>query len=482
MRRRRTIYFNDARHYYLFVFEPPMALEDAWVPVDEAAGTAVDTFIYGVARGDGLFYPSNVGMRFGEDMQGEFRQNAYWRVWHNMQSLMDRGLDPLQVLIDRSNEKGMDFFASLRMPGHEKMDPAHRLENGGGGLAHAEVRDHQYAVLEELATRYPVEGVELDFALPGGGPRVLRPEDVPAMTPVMTEYVAKIAEMVRSRPGEPGQVGVRVLPTEQMNLDQGLDVRAWLKTGMIDYVAPLRYAYMLLDPNLPIDWLIEAAHEADTSVYSVLQPYVGHQATGEAERVWPTPEQMRAAVATHWARGVDGLYTWFMRWPLGDAERRMLTEMGDPDLVEEGDKHYVLARNALADSGPHYDTGLPIEIPASDVGTRRGIPFYIADDIQGKPDRVRLKIRIGDLVSADRLTILLNGESLADETCLRSYYSHVNAYGGEWLELHLQKVRPRKGQNLLEIALDGRPEGLVSTLTVDKVEIVVEYGPYPSGL
>ena len=41
MRRRRTIYFNDARHYYLFVFEPPMTLEEAWRPIDEAAGIAV---------------------------------------------------------------------------------------------------------------------------------------------------------------------------------------------------------------------------------------------------------------------------------------------------------------------------------------------------------------------------------------------------------------------------------------------------------
>ena len=47
-RKRRTIYFNDARHYYLFVFEPPMTMQDAWRPVDEVAGTAVDTFIYGV--------------------------------------------------------------------------------------------------------------------------------------------------------------------------------------------------------------------------------------------------------------------------------------------------------------------------------------------------------------------------------------------------------------------------------------------------
>ena len=29
----RTMYFNDARHYYLFTFEPPMALADAQRPI-----------------------------------------------------------------------------------------------------------------------------------------------------------------------------------------------------------------------------------------------------------------------------------------------------------------------------------------------------------------------------------------------------------------------------------------------------------------
>ena len=67
MRRRRAIYFNDARHHYLFVHEPPMRLEDARGPVDEVAGTTVDTFSYGVSRDDGLFYPSRVGLRFGAD-------------------------------------------------------------------------------------------------------------------------------------------------------------------------------------------------------------------------------------------------------------------------------------------------------------------------------------------------------------------------------------------------------------------------------
>ena len=65
MRKRRTIYFDDARHFYLWNFEPPMDLRDAWVPVDQVAGTAIDTFIYGVARNDGLFYDTKASTMFG---------------------------------------------------------------------------------------------------------------------------------------------------------------------------------------------------------------------------------------------------------------------------------------------------------------------------------------------------------------------------------------------------------------------------------
>ena len=168
MRRPRTIYFNDARHYYLFVFEPPMRLEDAWRPIDEVAGTAVDTFIYGVSRADGLFYPSGKGRRFGANLES-FAMAPYWRVWENMQSLIDQGLDPLQVLVDRAHEQGMDFFASLRMGDFPGMDGKYTLSGGGRGYVHREVREHQLGVLEELATQYPVEGVELDLAAAPGG-------------------------------------------------------------------------------------------------------------------------------------------------------------------------------------------------------------------------------------------------------------------------------------------------------------------------
>ncbi len=481
MRRRRTIYFNDARHFYLFVFEPPMRLEDAWRPVDEAAGTAVDTFIYGVERGDGLFYPSKVGKQFGA---GEApHQGAYrWRASENMRSLTDRGLDPLTVLIDRAHEKGMDFFTSLRLGGYGDMAPEHGLENGGRGFVHPEVRERQLAMVDEMAAGYATEGVELDFAAaPGGSAFCLRPEDVAEYTPVMTQFVHKVADIVRGRPGKPGEVGARIYPTEELNLKAGLDVRTWLRDGLVDYVVPMLYLSFVLDADMPIDWLVEAAHESDVSIYGMLQPYYRDESRRFCSTENATPAMMRAAAANSWALGVDGLYTWFLPWPVDDAGRRTLTELGDPELVREADKHYFLRRRSESAKDHDYPAHLPLEIPAPDPHERHRIPFAIADDPgNDRVRRVLLRVDVSNLVSADRLEILLNGESLDAEPCERGAAEKHGPYAAQWLKFRLEKVRPKMGRNLLEVSLLGRPDGLAGGVTVEDVEIIVEYGMFPA--
>ena len=496
MRRRRTIYYNDARHYYLWVFEPPIHLRDAWRPIDEIAGTSIDTFSYGVERGDGLFYPSRVGLMFGADKH-PFHMAYEWRAWQSMQSLIQRGLDPLQVLIDRAHDKGLDFFASLRMAGYGGMDQAHQTRPSASwnqnqrallastlraDFAHEEVRDHQFAVLEELATRYEVDGIELDFAFTCF---YFNPDEAAKHISTMTKYVAEISRMVRQRPGGSIPVGVRILPTEEMCLRAGLDVRTWLQQGLVDFVVPLFYPVMVLDPDMPIDWIVQAAHEADASVYGMLQPYVRDEYTGSPQRWYADAEILRATAANFWARGVDGLYTWFMHWPLEDTERRMLTELGDPDLIEEGDKRYVLRLRNQAATELGYDANLPLEIKAADPERRHAIPFYIADDIAGaaaRIRRVRLWISFSNLVSGDQLEIFLNGDALAGEVCLRDFSRGIGPASAYTLEFHLEKVRPTKGQNLLEIVLEKRPDELVGGVIVQEMEITVEYGPYPTGL
>ena len=484
-RKKRTVYFNDARHYYLFVFEPPMTLEDAWRPIDECAGTTVDTFVYGVARNDGLFYPSKVGLRWGEDQQ-PFTFAAYYRMWQNMQSLIDRGLDPLTVLIDRAHDKGMEFFASLRMASIPGTDPKHDVAKGGRGLAEPEMREHQYRVLEELATRYDSDGVELDFAAsPGGQSPFFRPEDVEKNTPVLTELVRRISKTVRDRPGRPGAVGVRVYPTEEICLEQGIDIRTWIQEGLVDYILPMLYIDFTLDQEMPIEGLVELAHEHDTAIYGMLQPYTQDGATGAPQPIHLTPATTRAAAANYYAKGVDGVYSWFLDWPLGDAERRSLAEFGDPDLIKEGDKLYVKRRRGSEAVKMGYDADLPIEIPEANPAKRYVVPFTIADDVANAGNRIRqitLRLKIRNLVSADRLSIRLNGQSLENETCRRDLAPFGGPYSSLLLEFTLERIRPRQGKNTLEISLDKRPNLMEGGIGIENVEVLIEYGVFPSGL
>jgi hypothetical protein len=485
MKRQRTIYFNDARHYYLFVFEPPMALEDAWAPIDECAGTAVDTFIYGVARADGLFYPSKVGLRFRDDTR-KFESAPYYRVWNNMQSLMDRGLDPLTVLIDRAHEKNMDFFASLRIGPQGSTDPKLDSRDGGPGFLDEDLREHNFLLLQELAVDYPSDGIELDLAAPPAGSSPLfRPEDAAGAMPMMTDWVRRVSDMTRNRPGTPGQVGARVYPTEEANTMMGFDVRTWISEGLVDYVTPMVYSHNVVDSNMPIEWLVEATEGTGTSVYPMIGPYSDRESRQYHTREWATPEMMRAAVANYWDMGVDGMYTYFLKWPINDTGRKILTELGDVDQVKGKSKHYIANQKTDVTEQIGYSLPLPIKIEPTDTGTSHDIQINVSDDFEGSVDRireVRLKMLIVDLLADDRLTIRLNGESLENETCHRDFGSFINAYWGQWLEFTLQGVRPRKGQNTVSITLDGRAEGAVGTLVVEDVELTVKYHPFPSRL
>lgn len=488
MRRRRTIYFNDARHFYLFVFEPPMRMEDVWRPVDEVAGTGVDTLVYGVARADGLFYPSRAGKSFRSDVD-EIDSAIYWKVRQNILSLQERGMDILQELADRAHARGMEFFASFRMGTYEgvgspEADPA----EGGRGLAEPGARENQLRVFEEMVTQYELEGLELDFgASPGGMPPVLLDEDVAEYTPVLTEHVRRISEMAR-KAGK--QVGVRVPCIEEVCAAQGFDVRAWLREGLVDYVSPMMYANLRLDSQMPMEWAIEAAHEVDVPVYGMLQPFVEVGYPGHQYDEHYTPEMMRAAVSNYLAKGADGVYAWFLDWPLGATERNMLTEMANPDLMVEADKRYRLSRRTEPAAGLGYDTTLPLEIPEAEPGRRYAIPVYIAEDFEGKADRIKsvmLRMRVGNTVTADGISVWLNGESLKSEAVSRDTGAYVRIpvsphriehYSAQWIEIELSSVRPKQGENLVEVSLEGRPAKLSGGVTVDDLEVVVEYGVY----
>ena len=82
----------------------------------------------------------------------------------------------------------------------------------------------------------------------------------------------------------------------------------------------------------------------------------------------------------------------------------------------------------------------------------------------------------------DELSILLNGQSVLDQSVTRDFAHntpHIAPRGLD-LQFQLRDVLPRQGWNTLQIALDARPDLMEGGITIEQVELRVEYSPYPS--
>ncbi len=247
----------------------------------------------------------------------------------------------------------------------------------------------------------------------------------------------------------------------------------------------MMYTYFILDQNMPIDWVLEAAADTGTSVYGMLQPHLTDEGSGAPERVFASAEQMLAAAMNMWDRGADGLYTYFADWPHGDGVRRYLTDMGDPDLMVEKTKHYFMAERKDEATAMEYDQPVPVAIPCADPDKKYDVPFYVSDDIEGKADRIKnvtLRMKVDNLMTNDTFSVSINGKSLAGEPVSRDYGHPFGPYAAQQLEFYLHGVRPRKGWNSLTFSLDARPEIMVGGVTVHDVEIIVKYSSFASSL
>ena len=91
---------------------------------------------------------------------------------------------------------------------------------------------------------------------------------------------------------------------------------------------------------------------------------------------------------------------------------------------------------------------------------------------------VTLSMWLHNAVSSDEITVRLNGQSLAGETCIRTRPPNNFFPYDQWWEYHLRHVHPRQGPNVLDISLDRRPGRLSGGIRIDDLEVKVTYGPY----
>ena len=475
MDKRRVIYYSDARHYHMYIYDPPMRVEDAYAPVDEAAGTSANTFAYGFGVGPTMFHGTKVGEIWGSRVE-DIGDVASWRARENVMSLLDRGLDPLDLIIDRAHEQSMDFWGSLRLthssdPAVDSLhnwqfkidhpewvlgdDPADPNRKNHFNWIQPEVRAERFALIEEAVHRYDMDGFELDLTF---SPYYFEADQVEPNTHILTSYlrdVRRVVEEAAAARGRPMTLGARIPPSPDGNRKAGFDIETWLSEGLFDFVAPNVYGHIPLDPDFPFEWVLDLAAPSGCQVYPALGTIDGGL------------ETYRAAASSYWHKGAHGLYLPWFAWPVEAEQRQILTEIGDPETLASVPKTYAAAalNEACAEWG--YRGELPVELGQEPSGQAHTVRIYIADAADA--GSVRLRLRVRELSGRDRLEVTVNGSALPADGFS---YSPVG-YTSGWTASALPRGLIHPGRNEVGVRITARAPRLTSHLVVEEVEFLV---------
>ena len=147
----RLLYYQDAHHYHAKRLDPPITLSKLQYPVDELAGTGVDTLLFGLGYGDVYFHESQAGRVVGED-QEEWSSFIDWRIMRMVTGARALGTDQLRVVIERGRETGVGVVPSLKLQSADRRTQGASSDEGGIGDRCGRLKWERW---EEVCMRIP---------------------------------------------------------------------------------------------------------------------------------------------------------------------------------------------------------------------------------------------------------------------------------------------------------------------------------------
>ena len=450
-------------------------------------GTQVDALFWNVVSSDVLHYPSEVAEMVGAHLES-FESAGYFQWYQRLMAIIDERPDYLQAMADRARARGLAFFASLRMNDcHEspvwKMadtysrfrkehpefllgDAVHPGFSTGFDFTHDEVRERRFRIVEELATRYRLDGIELDFLR---HPAYFKPDEAYRKRHLITGLVRRVRARLdrhREETGRRVRLAVRVATPMEIALRMGLDVETWIREGLPDLVIAATPRGFEL--SLPLEQYVEAVRDRSIPLMAQLG---WHQPVQEA----------RGAALNFWNQGADGIYlfNWYSR---KDRRHESLREIGDPGLLRRRDKVYPVhsqERELWADT--HPPAQLPLRLSPAPAGEGVDVRLRIGDDVTadaagGRLRSAWLRMRFEGIHSEDRVEVALNGTTLdpaAGKLRIDDTHMYVWKY---WVDCKLPVPPLQPGINRFRIRLAHRNPHLDGPATLVEVKVELEYG------
>jgi hypothetical protein len=437
---RRIVYVSDPSSIAMHYLPDPTTEEDLRDWVGELAAARVDTFVQEAYTQGWTTYWR--GDRFEYDARPQHRRFL---------PLLDKGIQPLQVLVDACRRRGVEFLAGIRindnhghisvsqgvgagarfLTGHPEWQlkdfppgPYYRLSTPFD-FTFPEVRDYIHAVCEDLVGRFDVDGLELCFRdhqyFPVGKGEERRG--------LMTDLVRRIRGLLEPRAGRRRRLlGARVYQTLDECRVQGLDVPGWIREGLLDYVSP--GDVMHADFNAPYEEFTALTRATRCRLYPGVLPWTSIRQRRRGGGMPISAEQLRALARNLYGAGADGLsfYNHFttIQWaPFYPMMLQDCADLRDPARLGQGGRHYVFEPIWAGSTGfgeGRTGTGAlkadAIVLERGRTGASGRYRFRVCEDLAAAR-KACLVFRGAPWAARDRLAIKVNGRALPQRAARR---------------------------------------------------------------
>ena len=488
----------------------PLTLADVNAYIDAYAGTQVTTFMI-CSGSDYTIYRSKYARIFGDDRNETLdcgpdtaAYKDYISFYRNHLNLEKEGTDLISASLRRAKEKGMEAFITYRMNDLHFNDTTSRCpveytdfwfthpqfwmnENIGWKSAGAldffyqEVRDQKWNLINEQLDKYAnqLDGYDLDFM------RFIvyfKSADGIKNAPLMTELVKKIKAKVDELSAKRGRkilLSVRVPTDLDFCLKKGLDVKEWIRLGLLDFVTI--GIHWIGNPAMPVAKFKAALGKPSIPVYATIDDggYGARQ---------PYSHGMYRGMASHiLAQGGEGIYLFnyffgeYRSVYNGQLHLReggyvcnrimpeLLQELGSLETLRKRNKIYFLDDGGSAAYGYKPETPLPLSIsPEADSAAN----IFIGDNTKtDTPEEAVLFLRSDKPALSETF---VNGVKV--ETQKPSYVSLFdraqNLQNNEKVfALLLPAACLKQGDNKVRIHSLSK-----DTFTIKRLEIMLKFG------
>ena len=464
----------------------PARREDLIEWVDSLAHHGVDTYAQVIySQGWTVFYRSD---RFEYDARPQHQRFV---------SMIDAGIIPLEVLIEQTHKRGMEFIAKFRMNDrHGNGDqgarfildnPSWQLEEfpGGQDFSFAPVRDYVFSVANEVVDRFDVDGLLFNYIRHGH----CFPTDVARDRQiVMTGFLQRIREMLDRRGAQQRKtltLGVMIPQRLEECHNLGFDIPTWVREGIVDYICPCDFGFP--DFNAPYEEFSQLTRASDCMLYPALSPMMCRA----DDKTMLTSESYRALAQNFYGAGADGVsvfnyqYHWARkggtaRYP-GPVEGYPLSlsylrDLRDPKTVASRTRHYRYHPlwGGASPIGGVKDDKLTL---TREVGSTGAYRFRLCEGGTHGTQAV-LYFTAQGLLPEDTISVAINGTEIRDfqrvfhaDGRLETFGRPLPPFSSVWFNLNQELLN--NGDNYLTVQLTHNATDTNGEIVIDEVEVVV---------